>query len=568
MQLQPGTIIDSKYRVAHAIGSGGMGVVVAADHLHLPQRVAVKVLKQASRPESLERFYREGRTLAQLKSEHVTRVFDVGALPGGEPYLVMELLDGEDLSAMVARRGPIPVEEAVDYVLQACVGLAEAHLMGIIHRDIKPANLFLARTADQRQLVKVLDFGISKANEAAKGPGTALTESGAMLGSPRFMSPEQLRSTRDVDERADIWSLGVTLYELLAGTGAFKAPSVAELVIEVLTASPAALGSVAPQVPGELQAVVARCISSEPEMRFGSVAELVMALAPFAGARGSYWQQRVAALYHERGHAMPAPPPSSSSTVALTTPVSMRDDPAVRAAMQRAHTSGVVPSGAVTAQTAPRMNVSQSPAAVPQRKGVGRILGMAVAVVGVLVVGIVLATSFNAREKAPTAQNDDDGDSAPSKKKSKSPTPKKEEPNAKALAAVKKLPNQPFFTLAPELVTAVKLVHERPLRCYDFVFYEKLARFTVEGEDGLVYYDLSRESVEGPKSYKQGSSSRSDSVLLDEETIPFDKAGVVAKKTNRDVFSVSLQRDGKGFGWQVAFKDGSIERFGLQGAPR
>lgn len=565
-QLQPGTIIDSKYRVAHAIGSGGMGVVVAAEHLHLPQRVAIKVLKQASRPESLERFYREGRTLAQLSSEHVTRVLDVGALPGGEPYLVMELLDGEDLSAVVRRRGALPVEEAVDYALQACVGLAEAHLVGVVHRDIKPANLFLARTSDQRQVVKVLDFGISKANEAAKGPGTALTESGAMLGSPRFMSPEQLRSTRDVDERADIWSLGVTLYELLAGTGAFSAPSVAELVIEVLTATPAPLGEVAPHVPAGLQAVVARCISSEPEARFASVGELVGALAPFGGARGDYWKQRVAALYAQRGRALPTPPPSSSATVAMTTPVSMSEDPQVRAAMLSA--------GAVSAHTSPSVDVSQVPIETRGRTARSAAKWVVAALVTVVLAaaGITFALWSTERPEDVSERNDDepkdDEKESKSKKKTKS-APKKKSRNDDALSAVKKLPPGPFWASAPALAAAVQRAHGGELRCYDVVLYEKRARFVVEGDDGLVYYDLSRAAVEGPKTFK-GAASRSDSVLLDQATIPFAMADVAAKKAagGEAVFSVSLQRDGKGFGWQVAFTNGTIKRFDLKGNPR
>jgi len=564
MQLQPGTIIDSKYRVAHAIGSGGMGVVVAADHLHLPQRVAVKVLKQASRPESLERFYREGRTLAQLTGDHVTRVFDVGALPGGEPYLVMELLEGEDLAAMVRRRGPLPVEEAVDYLLQACVGLAEAHLVGIIHRDIKPANLFVARTNDQRQLVKVLDFGISKANEAAKGPGTALTESGAMLGSPRFMSPEQLRSTRDVDERADIWSLGVTLYELLVGAGAFSAPSVAELVIEILTASPAPLGEVAPHVPPGLQAVVARCISSEPDGRYGSVAELVVALAEFGGVRGSYWKDRVAALYQQRGRPMPAPAPVATPTVAMTAPVSAHDDPGVRAAVQSV--------GAVSAQTSPSVDIPRVPAETRARTTFsgGKLAAAAFVVVASMGVGGAFwLSSGDSREKAAPAESDDDGGEAETKKKKAQPKKAAPEPHAEALAMVKKLPAGPFWAVAPGLAAAVKRAHGRDLRCYDVVLYEKRARFVVEGEDGLVYYELSRQEVKGPKTFK-GSTLRSDSVLLDEATIPFEKADVAAKKASggEKVFSVGLQRDGKGFGWQVAFTNGTIKRFDLKGNPR
>src|SRR4051812_27787936 len=188
-----------------------MGVVLAAHHLHLDQRVAIKLLlpELVRDHEVVTRFLREGRAAAKIKSEHVVRVLDVATLESGEPYMIMEYLEGEDLGALLERTGRLPISRAVDVVLEACEALALAHASRIVHRDLKPSNLFLAKSGDEPECVKVLDFGISKLMTelgAGSQDGGGVTKSRSILGSPFYMSPEQLRASRDVDARADIWA--------------------------------------------------------------------------------------------------------------------------------------------------------------------------------------------------------------------------------------------------------------------------------------------------------------------------------------------------------------------------
>ncbi|HEY3500068.1 MAG TPA: serine/threonine-protein kinase, partial [Polyangiaceae bacterium] len=215
-ELRPGQVLAGKYAVERVLGRGGMGVVVAAQHLQLFHHVAIKLMlpEVAANSEAVLRFVREARAVTRIKSEHVVRVSDVGTLDSGEPFMVMEYLEGADLGALLLQRGPLPIAEAAEYVLQACDAIAEAHALGIIHRDLKPPNLYLSRRADGSPVVKVLDFGISKAQTAA---GDAMTRTSALMGSPLYMSPEQMTSSRDVDPRSDIWSLGIILYKLVSG---------------------------------------------------------------------------------------------------------------------------------------------------------------------------------------------------------------------------------------------------------------------------------------------------------------------------------------------------------------
>ncbi|MBL8625319.1 MAG: serine/threonine protein kinase [Myxococcales bacterium] len=276
-----------------------MGVVVAATHLALGQRVALKFLKpEAARDaELVERFLREARAAVRLRGEHVGKVVDVGTTADGVPYIVMEYLEGHDLASALGRHGALPVATAVDYVLQACMGLVEAHAAGLVHRDLKPANLFLTRRPDGSPLVKVMDFGIAK----AVGPiDVAITESAAVMGSPGYMSPEQLRSARDVDRRADLWSLGIVLYELVCGRRPFEAQTITELAV-ILATEPVPALTVS--TPRGFAAVIKRCLEKDPERRFQSVTELAVALAPF-GSPGA------AAVAASIGRVQTGPPPS------------------------------------------------------------------------------------------------------------------------------------------------------------------------------------------------------------------------------------------------------------------
>ncbi|MEZ4300799.1 MAG: serine/threonine-protein kinase [Polyangiaceae bacterium] len=285
MLLSPGEVIADKYRVEHALGSGGMGMVVCARHLELDDLVAIKAMhpRAAADPALSQRFLREARTAVKLKGMHVARIMDVGRLPDGAPYIVMEKLAGEDLRKVLTSRGRLPVEEAAGLLLQACDAIAEAHAAGIVHRDLKPANFFLAAQSGGDPILKVLDFGISKSRSsggAASAPEPDLTNSHAMLGTVRYMSPEQMRSSRDVDHRTDIWSLGITLYELLAGRTPFTGITAHEISAQVLRDVPPRCKELVPTLPEALDAVVMRCLEKEPGDRFSTVGELAEGLAP------------------------------------------------------------------------------------------------------------------------------------------------------------------------------------------------------------------------------------------------------------------------------------------------
>jgi serine/threonine protein kinase len=294
--LVTGQVLAGKYRVDRVLGAGAMGKVLAATHVQLDARVALKVMlpEATSTPEASARFLREARAAAKLRSEHVAKVHDFGALADGTPYIVMELLDGRDLGALLAERGPLAVEEAADYVLQACDALAEAHAQGIVHRDLKPANLFVTARSDGAPVVKVLDFGVSKTS-ALNEPASLATSASALLGSPHYMAPEQLKSARDVDARADVWSIGVLLYQLTAGHVPFRAESLGQLMARVLTEPPVPLAKVRPGLPPEFLDLVASCLEKDVDRRCASVATIAAVLARFAPARSRPIADRVAA---------------------------------------------------------------------------------------------------------------------------------------------------------------------------------------------------------------------------------------------------------------------------------
>ena len=306
-----GDVLAGKYRVDRVLGVGGMGVMVAATHLQLDQRVALKFMlpRGLVHPGLVERFARARRAAAvRLKSDHVARVLDVGTLGSGSPYMVMEYLDGRDLGDVIEASGAMAVHEAVDCVLQACDAVAEAHALGIVHRDLKPRNLFLTGRNDGRALVKVLDFGIAK-HTMAGGGDLSLTRTSEIIGSPNYMSPEQLKSAREVDVRSDIWALGVILYELLTARVPFPAESVTQLTAMVLTENPRPVDQLRPDVPRQLALVVARCLEKDPARRFPSVAHLAAALEPFAPPDTRDLAARIARIAGGSGSMLPAPPP-------------------------------------------------------------------------------------------------------------------------------------------------------------------------------------------------------------------------------------------------------------------
>ena len=304
LPLEPGDVLDGKYTITRLIGTGSMGFVFSAERPNLGDEVAIKVLRRdvVSDGQLLARFAREAQVAAAIKSEHVACVFDVGHLPGGAPFIVMERLEGKDLRWVLAEKGSLSIELAVDYALQACEALAVAHSHGITHRDIKPENLFASRQAQGDHIcIKVLDFGISKMKEHG---GIAkdrfpLVRTTMALGSPMYMSPEQLRAARDIDGRADIWGLGCVLYELLTGNPAFSAPSLTELCAMILENQPLGFTEAGVAVPPDLEAVVWRCLQKDPKRRFQTVGELAQALAPFAPSRSLISVERCCSVSRE-----------------------------------------------------------------------------------------------------------------------------------------------------------------------------------------------------------------------------------------------------------------------------
>jgi serine/threonine-protein kinase len=279
-----GSVVAGKYFIEELIGEGGLGAVVKAKHLQLDQHVAIKYLKSAvaARPDIVERFLREARLAAKIKSEHAVKVQDVDAVESGIPYIVMEFLEGRDLERVLAE-GPLAYDLAIDYVLQASEALAEAHAAGIVHRDVKPANLFLATRPGGSSIVKVLDFGISTIASSETPSQRRVTQVEERVGTPIFMSPEQLQADADVDARSDIWALGVALYELLSGKLPFDGPDLATLCVAILTKPPVPLSAVNSSVPPQLDEVVARCLQKDPALRYQNIAELAQDLAQIWG---------------------------------------------------------------------------------------------------------------------------------------------------------------------------------------------------------------------------------------------------------------------------------------------
>lgn len=278
---RPGAVLANKYRIEKLLGRGGMGSVFSAFHEELGHRVAIKVLHS---PDSgaATRFIREARTTARLGGAHVPQVFDLGRLPGGAPYIVMEYLTGEDLGQVLAR-GPVSPSEAVRCVLQACAVLGPVHAAGVVHRDLKPANLFLVVREGTPPILKVLDFGVSKGGlHEDSAEAQSLTSTGTMVGSPMYMSPEQVRADKDVDARSDIWSLGVILYELVTGQRPFRGATLSALAVTIATGLPSRPSALQPGIPQRLELAILRCLEKDRSARFQSVMALSQAIAPFA----------------------------------------------------------------------------------------------------------------------------------------------------------------------------------------------------------------------------------------------------------------------------------------------
>jgi eukaryotic-like serine/threonine-protein kinase len=308
-----GDRIGDRYRVENLVGLGGMGAVVSAMHMDLQQRVAIKIMlpRGARHAKAISRFLREARAASAIQSEHVVRTHDVGRLKNGLPYLVMEYLTGASLEDVLTREGPLPVGVAVHYVMQACEAVSLAHAAGIVHRDLKPANLYLTTRADGSPLVKVLDFGISKAEwlvESAANP--ALTATTDTIGTPTYMSPEQVRSAKNVDWRTDVWSMGAVLYELITGEAPFWADNLTALAAIIVSDPVVPPSERRKGVPKEIDPIILQCLSKDPPQRPADIPALARLLEPFVPPAARYVFDRVTRIG----------PPNSAMTTSTEAP--------------------------------------------------------------------------------------------------------------------------------------------------------------------------------------------------------------------------------------------------------
>jgi serine/threonine-protein kinase len=383
--IEQGTILLGKYRVERLIGQGGMAAVYLAHHELLQQDVAIKVLlpEVAVRPEMAARFVNEARAAVRLRDEHIAMVMDVGRLEDESAYIVLEYLEGHDLEETLESGGPLPWQHVVDYVLQALEAVAQAHSLGIVHRDLKPANLFLAKRHNGGTIVKVLDFGISKITNASSD--MSVTSTKTMLGSPAFMSPEQLRSAKKVDLRTDIWAVGVIMYHLLTGAFPYEAESVGELFAAVLEQEPRAIRASRADVPEKIEAAYRRCLSRNVDERFQNVADLAAALEPIASADAKMSIARIR---------------KTLSVIASSSSTPMR--------AKTPSLAEVAPTLAVgTSTTTSRASWSESVATPKKSGGVprGALIGGGVAVLALIgVVGFVVSQHGSTAATATTSQ--------------------------------------------------------------------------------------------------------------------------------------------------------------------
>jgi serine/threonine-protein kinase len=318
-----GTLLEDKYQIVRELGAGGMGRVYEGLHVRIGRRVAIKFLlpEFAAHSEIVRRFENEARAAGSLEHENIAAVHDFGRSVDGACFLVMDFLTGEDCEKLLAREGPLPVTRVVNILLQVCRGLAVAHPSGIIHRDLKPANLFLTKRADRTELVKILDFGIAKLRKVDDQPGTV---TGQAMGTPYYMSPEQARGDKTVDQRTDVYALGVILYELLSGKRPHEGDTYLEIIYSILHKQPEALELRRQNLPHGLVEVVRKAMSVELAQRYATVAELGEALSPFAGAPVAPFHSRPsvrpAAEHGEDTLASRKDPKETASTMAPLTP--------------------------------------------------------------------------------------------------------------------------------------------------------------------------------------------------------------------------------------------------------
>ncbi|MCC7542839.1 MAG: serine/threonine protein kinase [Deltaproteobacteria bacterium] len=339
-----GSEVAGRYRVVRLLGEGGSSWVYEVEHLRTSRRHALKVLRRelAVRPRSVERFRREARTAAELGSRNIVGALDVGALDDGRPFILLELLAGETLRERLRRDGRLPLAEAVDIGLQCCSALGAAHARGVVHRDLKPDNLHLAKDPTGGLVVKILDFGISKLTEEARDLASgSLTRTGVAIGTPYYMSPEQLDASHELDRRADVYALGVVLFEMLTGKRPFEAPALTSLVLKIAAEPPPRPSASRPEVGDALDAIVVRALAKRPADRFsdmGAMADALRKASPDPSARNvrRTWVREVAGLivlvlgvpltlWAVRTPALPAVEPSAPRAPSVADPRSPRD---------------------------------------------------------------------------------------------------------------------------------------------------------------------------------------------------------------------------------------------------
>jgi len=270
-----GKVLDGRYQIERLLGEGGMGAVYEATHTGTGRHVAIKLIQQIALGDTdvFARFQREARASSAADTRHIVEVLDSGRdRDTGLPYMAMEMLKGEDVGAYIARKGPMRIGLALRVVAQACIGLAKAHHADVVHRDIKPANLFLTEEEDEEVIVKILDFGIAKVRPKTplEGEGLALTQTGRLLGTPLYMSPEQAQGAKDIDQRSDLWSLGAVMFETLTGAPPFDAENLGRLILAICSKPVRAPSSISPGISPDIDAIVLKAMKLEREDRYAN----------------------------------------------------------------------------------------------------------------------------------------------------------------------------------------------------------------------------------------------------------------------------------------------------------